>query len=30
MKDAIAFSDTYLKHPNEKIKFYWPDGEEYL
>jgi hypothetical protein len=29
MKNAITFIDSYFKHNNEKIKVYWPDGEEY-
>lgn len=29
MKQAIDFIETYLSHPADDMKFFWPDGEPY-
>jgi hypothetical protein len=29
MREAIRFAETYLEHPADDMKFFWPDGEPY-
>lgn len=29
MKQAIDFVETYLGHPADDLKLFWPDGEPY-